>query len=277
MKKIMKFLLMSGCAAMITASLLTGCSKESGSKIVIKGSTTVLPITQKTAEAFRKLNKTAITIEGSGSGNGIKALIDGTCDIANSSREMKPEEIRNATSKGKKIREIALAVDMIVPVVHPSNKVKEITLAQLKAIYDGSITNWKQLGGKDENIVIISRDTSSGTYEIWHEKVMKKTDVRKDALLQASNGAIISAVAGNPKAIGYVGFGYVDPSVKPLTVDKVEATIDNGKSGKYPVSRKLYMYVDENKVSAETQSYIDYVLGTDGQKLVKGAGFIPVN
>jgi phosphate transport system substrate-binding protein len=277
MKKITKVFIFFGCAVLTASSILTGCSRESGNKIVIKGSTTVLPITQKTAEAYRKLNKVSITIEGSGSGNGIKALVDGTCDIANSSREMKPEEVKSAEIKGKKIKEIVLAVDMIVPVVHPSNKVKEITMAQLKAIYDGSVTNWKQIGGKDENIVIISRDTSSGTYEIWHEKVMKKTDVRKDALLQASNGAIISAVAGNPKAIGYVGFGYIDSSVKPLLVDNVEGTIDNGKSGKYPISRKLYMYVDDKKVSGETQKYIDYVLSTDGQKLVKDAGFIPIN
>jgi len=277
MKQIIKKLLFIGCSVIIMASILAGCSRDSGKKVVIKGSTTVLPITQKTTEEYRKLNKVSITIEGSGSGNGIKALIDGTCDIANSSREMKPEEIKSAADKGKKVKEIALAVDMIVPVVHPSNKVKEITMAQLKAIYDGSITNWKQLGGKDENIVVISRDTSSGTYEIWHEKVMKKTDVRKDALLQASNGAIISAVAGNPKALGYVGYGYIDSSVHALNVDKVVATIDNGKSAKYPISRKLYMYVDENNLSAEAQKYIDYVLSAEGQRLVKEAGFIPIN
>ena len=105
---------------------------------------------------------------------------------------------------------------------------------------------------------------------------MKKTDVNKDALLQASNGAIVSAVAGNPKAIGYVGFGYIDSSIKPLVVDKVEGTIENGKSGKYPISRKLYMYVDENRVSPDTQKYIDYVLGTEGQGLAKESGFIPI-
>lgn len=276
MKTIIKNLLAAGSAAVIAASVFAGCSRESGSKVVIKGSTTVLPITQKTAEAFRKSNKVSITIEGSGSGNGIKALVDGTCDIANSSREMKPEEIKSAADRGRKVKEIAIAVDMIVPVVNPANSVKEITMAQLKAIYDGSITNWKQLGGKDENIVVISRDTSSGTYEIWNERVMKKADVKKDALLQASNGAIVSAVAGNPKAIGYVGYGYIDSSVKPLQVDKVEGTIENGRSGKYPISRKLYMYVDENRVSPDTQKYIDYVLGSEGQALVKEAGFIPV-
>lgn len=263
-------------ASVIAAALLISCSRETGKKVVIKGSTTVLPVTQKTAEAFRKINNVSITIEGSGSGNGIKALIDGTCDIANSSREMKPEELKSAKDKGKSVKEIALAVDMIVPVVHPSNGVNNITMAQLKAVYDGSITNWKQLGGKDENIVVISRDTSSGTYEIWHEKVMKKTDVRKDALLQASNGAIVSAVAGNPKALGYIGFGYIDKSVKVITVDKVDVTIENGKSGKFPVSRKLYMYVDENKLSPDAQKYIDFILSDEGQKLVKEAGFIPV-
>lgn len=263
-------------AVIIASAVLIGCSRETGKKVVIKGSTTVLPVTQKTAEAFRKLDKVSITIEGSGSGNGIKALIDGTCDIANSSREMKAEELQSAKEKGKTVKEIALAVDMIVPVVHPSNTVNNITMAQLKAVYDGSITNWKQLGGKDENIVVISRDTSSGTYEIWHEKVMKKTDVRKDALLQASNGAIVSAVAGNPKALGYIGYGYIDKSVKTITVDKVEVTIENGKSGKFPVSRKLYMYVDENKLSPDAQKYIDFVLSDEGQKLVKEAGFIPV-
>lgn len=277
MNRIIKRFLFISLSGIIAASLFAGCSRDNSKKVVIKGSTTVLPITQKTAEEYRKVNNISIIIEGSGSGNGIKALIDGTCDIANSSREMKPEEIKSAADKGKKVKEIALALDMIIPVVNPSNSVKNITMAQLKAVYDGSISNWKQLGGKDENIVVISRDTSSGTYEIWHEKVMKKTDVRKDALLQASNGAIVSAVAGNPKALGYIGYGYIDSSVKPLVVDKIEGTIENGKSAKYPISRKLYMYVDENKLSAETSKYIDYVLSADGQKMVKDAGFIPIN
>ncbi len=278
MNHILRKTLIIACVAMIAASFFTGCSREKRNKVVIKGSTTVLPITQKTAEAYRKINKdVSVTIEGSGSGNGIKAIIDGTCDIANSSRSMTEKEIKSAEEKGKTIKEITVAYDMIVPVVHPSNTIKNLTLAQLKAVFDGSITNWKQLGGKDEKIVVISRDTSSGTYEVWHEKVMKKTDVTKDALLQASNGAIISAVAGNPKALGYVGFGYIDSSVHPVTVDKVEGTIENGKSGKFPISRKLFNYVDEKHLSVEAQKYIDYILSADGQKLVKEAGFIPVN
>lgn len=252
------------------------CKKDKGNRVVIKGSTTVLPITQKAAEFFKKSEGINVFVEGSGSGNGIKALIDGGCDIANSSREMKAEEKESAKKKNIQVKEILIAYDMIVPIVHPSNPVKNLTMDQLKAIYDGSIKNWKQLGGKDENIVVISRDTSSGTYEIWHEKVMKKTDVRGDALLQASNGAIVTTVAGNSKAIGYVGFGYINDSVKGLTVNGIDITIENGKTGKFMISRKLYMYVNESKLSDEVNKFIGFILSKEGQDLVNSAGYIPL-
>ncbi|MFH0976345.1 MAG: PstS family phosphate ABC transporter substrate-binding protein [Spirochaetota bacterium] len=249
---------------------------ESGKRIVIKGSTTVLPITQKASEEYRKMSSVSISIEGSGSGNGIKALLDSTCDIANSSREMKKEELEAAKKKGINVKEIVCAYDMIVPVVHPSNPVKNLSIDQLKAIYTGAVTNWKEVGGKDQKIVVVSRDTSSGTYEVWHEKVMKKADVSNKALLQASNGAIISTVSVNPKAIGYVGYGYLNKSVHPLTVNKIEGTIENGKSGKYPVSRKLYMYVNKDTMSKDTQDFINFILGKKGQALVKEEGYIPL-
>ncbi|HPI22431.1 MAG TPA: phosphate ABC transporter substrate-binding protein, partial [Spirochaetota bacterium] len=204
------------------------------------------------------------------------AVIDGTCDIGNSSREMKGNEIEEAKKKGVTPKEIVAAYDMIVPIVHPKNPVKDLTMDQLKGIYDGSINDWSTVGGTPGAIVVISRDTSSGTYEIWHEKVLKKKDVRKDALLQASNGAIISSVSTNPKAIGYIGFGYLNDTVRTVTVNKVEGTIENGKSGKYPVSRKLYMYVNEKRITPQTQAFLDYLLGAEGQKLVKEAGFIPL-
>ena len=262
--------------AAIVAVTMTACKKGGSKRVVVKGSTTVLPITQKAAESFKKSSGISVFVEGSGSGNGIKALIDGSCDIANSSREMKKEEKEAAAKNGIKVREIVVAYDMIVPVVHPSNTLKNVTMDQLKAIYDGSITAWKALGGKNDAVVVVSRDTSSGTYEIWHEKVMKKTDVTPKALLQASNGAIATTVAGNPKAIGYVGFGYLGDSIKGLTVNDVAVTIENGKSGKFPISRKLYMYVNENKLSDEAGKFIDFLLGAEGQDLVKAAGFIPL-
>ena len=273
--KIMKLTGMFVAIALIAISV-GACKKGDSKRVVVKGSTTVLPITQKAAEAFKKSAGISVFVEGSGSGNGINAIIDGSCDIANSSRQMKDEEKKTAMEKGVALKEIAVAYDMIVPIVHPSNPVKNLTMDQLKAIYDGSIKNWKDLGGRDENIVVVSRDTSSGTFEIWHEKVMKKTDTTSDALLQASNGAIVTTVAGNPKAIGYIGFGYVNDTVKGIIVNNVALTIENGKSGRYPISRKLYMYVNTKKFSDEAGKFVDFLLGPEGQAIVKEAGFIPL-
>ncbi|MFW5771452.1 MAG: PstS family phosphate ABC transporter substrate-binding protein [Spirochaetota bacterium] len=263
-------------AAMAISFMFSGCSKDASSKITVKGSTTVLPITQKAAEDFYDKHKIGVSISGSGSGNGIKALLDKSTDIAMASRAMKDKELKAAKEKGIKTKEITVALDMIVPVVHPDNPVKKLSMDQLKAIYDGSISNWKKVGGKDEKIVVISRDTSSGTYEVWGKLVLKKADVRNDALLQASNGAVASAVTKNPKAIGYVGFGYLDDSLQAINVNGVKATIKSGKSGKYPISRALYLYVDEENLSADAQKFIDYLLSDEGQKIVKEIGFLPL-
>ena len=262
--------------AAVAVSMISLNAAEKG-KVVIKGSTTVLPITMKGIEAFKSVKPDiSISVEGSGSGNGIKALLDGTCDIANSSREMKKEENDKAKAAGLKVKEIAVSYDMIVPVVNPSNKVKDLTMEQLKGIFDGTITNWKQIGGDDMNIITVSRDSSSGTYEYWNESVMKKTDTRKDSLMQASNGAVVNTVANNKKAIGYIGFGYLDSSVKGLDVNSIPANIKNGKSGKYPISRKLYMYVNEKNYSSDAKAFVNYLLSKEGQKIVSEAGFIPL-
>lgn len=246
-------------------------------KVVIKGSTTVLPITLKIIESYRKTRPdVAVSVDGSGSGNGIKALIDGSCDLADSSREMKKEEVAKAAAKGRIIREIPIAYDMLVPVVHPSNTVKNLTRDQLRAIYNGQIKNWKDVGGADMRIVVISRDTSSGTYESWNDLAIHRDRVRADALLQASSGAVVTTVAGNRRAIGYVGYGYVDRNIKALEVDSVPATILNGRSGRFPISRKLYMYADEKNITKETSELIKFVLSPSGQRLVKEAGFIPL-
>lgn len=249
----------------------------SAGKVSVKGSTTVLPITQKAIEAYAKIKKdVAISVDGSGSSNGIKALLDGNTDIAQSSRDMKEKEYTIAKNKGMAIQEIVVAYDMIVPVVHPSNPVANLTMDQLKDIYEGKITNWKEVGGPKMNIVVISRDTSSGTYELWHGKVLKKADVSKKALLQASNGAVVSAVANNKKAIGYIGFGYLNSSVKGLTVNDITPTLALGKSGKYPISRKLFMYVNKKNYSRDAQGFVKFILSDKGQELVKEAGYIPL-
>jgi phosphate transport system substrate-binding protein len=245
--------------------------------INIKGSTTVLPIAQKVAEAFMKQHPDVkISISGGGSGNGIKALIDGSTDIADSSRFIKPKEVELAVQNGQYPVPFAVAYDCIVPVVHPSNPLTNITMDQLKAIYKGEIRNWKEMGGPDRPIVVISRDTSSGTYEVWLEKVLKEERVFPGALLQASNGAIVQAVSNNKNAIGYIGLGYKDKSVKDLTVNEIRGSVETTLNGTYPISRPLYMFTP-GWPSGDTLKFINFVMHPEkGQKYVAQAGFVPL-
>ncbi len=245
--------------------------------LVIKGSTTVLPIAQKVSEAYMQENpNTKISISGGGSGNGIKALIDASTDIAMSSRFIKQSEVELAVQKGNYPVPHAVAYDCIIPVVHPDNKVKNLSLAQLKAMYKGEIKNWKDVGGADHPVVIISRDTSSGTYEVWSEKVLQKDRVFPGALLQASNGAIVQAVSKNKNAVGYIGLGYLDDSVKAVTVDKVEGSVETTLNGTYPVSRALFMFTP-GWPEGKTAQFLNFLKDPDkGQKHVAEIGFVPL-
>jgi phosphate transport system substrate-binding protein len=245
-------------------------------EIKITGSTTVLPIAQKTAELFMKKKPEArISVAGTGSGDGVKAIIDGTADIGDSSRDMKDKEISLAKEKGVNPVKTEVALDCIVPVVHPSNPIKALTIDQLSDIYTGKVKNWKDIGGEDKTIVVISRDSSSGTFEVWNEKVLHEQRVRPDAQLQASNGAVAQAVAGNKFAIGYVGIGYVNDKLKALTVNGVTASADTARNKTYPVARGLYMFTG-GQPKGVVKEYLDFVLGPEGQEAVKAEGFVPV-
>jgi phosphate transport system substrate-binding protein len=245
--------------------------------IVIKGSTTVLPIAQKVAEAYMKANPDVrISLSGDGSGNGIKALIDGSTDIADSSRFIKDKEVKLAIEKGRYPVPFAVAYDCIVPVVHPSNSLSNLSMDQLKAIYRGEIKNWKEIGGPDRKMVVISRDTSSGTYEVWESKVMNKERVYPGALLQASNGAVVQAVSKNKNAVGYIGLGYLDASVKALTVNGIKGSEETTLNGTYPISRPLYMFT-AGWPTGDTLNFINFVLNPQkGQKYVSDAGYVPL-
>jgi len=257
--------------------LFSGIHMAWAGNIVIKGSTTVLPIAQKLAEAYMKENPdTSISISGGGSGNGIKAIIDGTTDIANSSRFIQDKEVSLAVEKGRYPVPFSVAYDCIIPIVHPSNSVMDLTLDQLKAIYKGEVKNWKQVGGPDRLIVVISRDTSSGTYEVWEEKVLQKERVYPGALLQASNGAVAQAVANNKNAVGYIGIGYVNSNIKPLTVNGITGSAATTLDGTFPVSRPLFMFTN-HWPAGEVAKFLNYTLHPDkGQKLVEQAGFVPL-
>ena len=263
-------------AACLAAGLFAANMSWAGN-IVIKGSTTVLPIAQKVAEVYMKQNPDVkISISGGGSGNGMKALIDGSTDIADASRFIKQKEVELAVKNGIYPVPFAVAYDCIVPVVHPSNSVINITMAQLKDIYMGKIKNWKEIGGPDQPVVVISRDSSSGTYEVWHEKVLNKERVFPGALLQASNGAVCQAVAKNKNAIGYIGLGYVNKDVKALTVNRVEGSKTTTMNGTFPISRPLFMFTP-GWPKGDVLNFINFVLNPNkGQKYVEESGYVPL-
>jgi len=265
-----------GVLALIMALYFTTNTVWAGN-VKIKGSTTVLPIAQKVAEAYMKEHPDVkITISGGGSGNGIKSLIDGSTDIADSSRFIKDKEVKLAVENGRYPVPFAVAHDCIVPVVHPSNSVENITMEQLKDIYMGKVKNWKEIGGPDRPVVVISRDTSSGTYEVWHSKVLKKERVFPGTLLQASNGAVVQAVSNNKNAIGYIGLGYMEENVKDLMVNRIRGSEETTLNGAFPISRPLYMFT-AGWPEGDTLNFINYLIHPQkGQKYVSEIGFVPL-
>ena len=248
------------------------------SEITIKGSTTVFPIMQADIEAFMDANPGInISLSGGGSSNGIKALLDSSTDIAMASRTMKDKEEKAAAEKGIQPVKHVVALDSVLPIIHPSNPVDNLTIEQLQGIFTGDITNWKDVGGKDEEIVVISRDSSSGTYETWqHFVVGSKNKVTPRALLQASSGAVLQAVSKNSKAISYDGIGYVNETVKAPTVNGIKGTPATTKDFSYPVARTLQVYTN-GEPTGDVKKFLDYVMSAEGQKNVAAQGFVPVN
>ena len=265
MKKIMTILMIAGL----------GASAHAG-KVVIEGSTTVLPIAQRAAEVFMKNNPDAdLSVRGGGSGVGIASIIDGTCDIADASRAIKPAELEKAAKRGRDLKAHIIAMDGISHIVHPSNSMTGLTREQIKKIYTTRIKNWSEVGGPDLKIVVISRDSASGTFEAFSEMVLDKKKVRPDAIMQASNQAIASIVARTPGAIGYVGLGYVTGTVKPLAVDGVMPAKETVLRNKYLISRPLFMYTN-GKPAGTIKLFIDFLKGPEGQKIVEEEGFVPL-
>lgn len=249
-----------------------------GSKTLkISGSTTVLPIAQNAADAFMTANAgTNIQVSGGGSGVGVQQIGDKLVDIGMSSRDLTKDEI----AKYKEFVVIPVALDGIAVVVNPNNNlVNSLSIAQIRDIYSGKITNWKDVGGKDMAIVVIGRDSASGTRTFFTDTVMNKTSYVKTQFEKNSNGAIQQSVAQTPGAIGYVGLGYIDPTVKALKVSVngtlVEPSIKTVLDKTYPISRSL-LFITNGQPSGIVKDYIDYILSPEGQKLVTKEGFVPV-
>jgi len=251
-------------------------------KLKIKGSDTVLPLTQTEAEQYMKSNKSAsIMVTGGGSGVGLAALMNGTTDIAQSSRSLKMDEKLKLKEKGKAFKEVIIAYDALAVIVHPSNKVAQLTREQLESIYTGKITNWKQVGGADQKIVVYSRETSSGTYEFFKEHVMGNKNFAGSALLMPATGAIVQSVSQTKGAIGYVGLAYLEKSIKPIKVSYnqgktfVSPSAAAAKNKSYPISRPLYYYY-LTSVEKTVSPFIKFVLSPAGQQLVLKTGYVPI-
>jgi len=244
-------------------------------KLTIQGSTTVLPIAQAAAEAYMDNNPDAdITVRGGGSGTGIAALIDGATDIADASRPMKDKEIKTAREKGVNPVAHVVARDGIAVVVHPDNPINEISIEDIKAVYTGEINRWDKVGGKG-TIVVVSRDAASGTFEAFNELALNNAKLTDAALMLASNLEIARTVAQTPGAIGYIGLGYLTDEVKALKVEGImpsEATVNNDS---YPLARPLFMYTNGNPKGL-AKGFINFIMSSAGQTIVKEAGFVPV-
>lgn len=266
----------------------SGAAASTGRGIQIKGSDTMVNLGQAWAEEYMKRNPSVtLSVTGGGSGTGIAALINGTCDIAESSRAIKPKERDQAKEKGTDVKEFQVAIDALVVAVNPQNPVDKLTIPQLSDIFTGKVTNWKDLGGPDERITVLSRERNSGTHVYFLEHVVRRGNEKgpeefaKEVLMMPSSQAITDEIAKSKGAIGYYGLGYLNESNKPLDVAAadgkpyVKPSSAAATDGSYPIARPLYFYTP-GEPRAEVKSFIDFCLSDDGQKVVVKVEFVPL-
>jgi phosphate transport system substrate-binding protein len=278
----------------LVLGMFSACSKSSDAKsekgetkyITVKGSDTMVHLASSWAEAYMdKTADTDISVTGGGSGTGIAALLNGTTDICIASRKIKDKEVNLAKEKGIEPVEIVTARDGIAVVVNPENPVNELTIEQIGKIYVGAYTNWSQVGGPDKKIVVLSRESSSGTYVFFQKRVMNSKDYTENALLMPSTSAIVQSVVQDKWSIGYVGLGYAfeaEGKIKMLQVkdnedaSAVTPSVATVQSGDYAIARPLHFYTNGQPEDA-VKSVIDFVLSEEGQKIVLETGYVPVN
>lgn len=286
---ILALLTLSACGPVAdSASAAPVPPAETQRAIQNKGSDTLVNLALAWAERYRQLNPSvAIAVTGGGSGTGIAALINGTVDIANASRKMKDDEISQAKANGIEPVEFVVAIDALAVVVHPDNPVSQLTIDQLADMFAGRITNWREVGGRDAPIILLSRETNSGTHVYFLEEVVRKgSKDNKDifapqTLLMPSSVGITSEIRRNPNAIGYDGLGYVTDHEKMIAVAKnadspyVLPSVQSGADGSYPIARDLYMYTagQPDEVIAK---YLAWIRGPEGQQIVSDLGFVPL-
>jgi phosphate transport system substrate-binding protein len=247
-------------------------TEELSGKITLAGSTTVQPLAEKFAEGFMAAHaNVTIDVQGGGSSVGVKAATEKTADLGMASRELKDSELAAGD-----IRVYVIARDGIAVVVNPDVTVDDLTPQQVQDIFSGKVTNWKDLGGEDKNIVVVSREEGSGTRSAFEELVMSKEVLITDtAILQPSNGAVRTTVSTTPDSIGYISMGYIDNTVKAVKINGVEATEANAKNGSFPIVRPLNL-VGNGDPSPLVQAFLDYAMGPEGQAIVAEEGYITI-
>jgi len=249
---------------------------ESGKALLIEGSTTVGPIADAFAEAFEAMGH-KVQVKKTGSGDGAAALIDGRCEVATMSRFMKPGEFKKAVDKGIMPVAHVVAMDGVCVIVHPSNPIGALSRDQVKQIYEGKTTNWKQLGGPDQPVVAISRDTSSGTYECFHEIVMRKAGMGERVEYVNSNPAAHDRVAATRGGIAYVGLAFVDRKVKALKIDGITPSKKTIASGTYPVARPLFLFTaGYPKLGSLIYQFVTFHLSEKGHEIIDAKKFVPL-
>ena len=237
-------------------------------QIDIAGGTAHIPVLKDAAKQVMKDNgKISISIAGGGSGVGVQKVGCGLVDIGTTGRSLSKQERERYS-----LLSYAFAIDGIAVVVHPSNKVDFLTTAEVREIFSGSITNWKEVGGVDRPIHLFGRDEASGTREVFSKKVAKSPD--SQSVIVTSNGAMSAAVSQDPSAIGYLSIGFIDERVKGVFLDGVEPSQENAVNGTYPVVRKLYMHT-RPAPNLLTQTFIDYVMGPEVVPMIQKHGYIP--
>jgi phosphate transport system substrate-binding protein len=267
-----------------------GTATPAGEQIILinKGSDTMVNLALAWAEAYEPVvPSVTVSVTGGGSGTGIAALLNRTVDLANASRPISAEERAAAEARGVTPVEYVVARDAIAIIVHPNNPVDMLSLPQLSAMYSGQVTNWREVGGEDRPIVLLSRETNSGTHVYFLEHVLRLGDndapifFSPETLLLPSSEGISAEVRQNPNAIGYDGLGYVTADMKTLAVAReaggpfVLPTIETVNTGAYPIARDLYIYTAGEPAGA-VADYLDWVLGPAAQQIVGELGFVPV-
>lgn len=246
--------------------------------IHLRGSGNVAPIAEKTAEIYMQENPgVVVTVSATGTLRGIKSLIDATCNVAMASADYDEQQAKRAQDNDVTLVEHVIAHDALVPIVNPRNPVSNLTIEQLRQIYSGEITNWQQVGGADEAVIILCHDGTSGNYETWKEKVMGEGKIVTPKAKIMVSDPMKTYVQQNSGAIAFLGLSYIDNTIRPLAVNGIEAKAVNIKNGTYPIIRDLKLYTTQQSPES-IKKFVEYMLAPDkGQKFVEQAGVLPVH